>query len=233
MSKEPPTNTIKERAIWLGSYGRSAAPLFAKIDAPLPLDDIRYGVGGLKTGFRGKNLSVVYPPKHSAAGRYEVTLSLGVAEKKFAGREMLRCLVKIAADFNGLNELEVARNLGFRGTKRDLVMSTGLSDKNDDLCEALGDYPHAMFSLPGMSIDEAMRPIGAPPKQQGRLHKLVCVGGTPGKKCGFDGVRMAENSPGRAFIACAFHGATTLRIWVKDTPDPRDEQQPPMQDAAD
>ncbi len=175
------------REAWLNHVARQMAPMFAKLDAPLP-DQVRIAIGFTSTGKRGKRIGECWDNRCSEDGHFEIFIVPNLAEAPnmmpmqvaaILAHELVHAAVGIPAGHGPLFR-RVAKGIGLTGKMTATVAGPQFEAAVKPILALAGPLPHGRLNTGALPGDEEGEPKTTGPKKQTKRHiKCKC------ERCGY------------------------------------------------
>ena len=166
--------THQTREAWLNAVATGMAPLFDRLDAPLP-GHVRVAIGFTSTGRKGKSIGECWDNRRSADGHFEIFIRPDLAHDPEAmpsqiaailAHELVHAAVGIPAGHGKLFK-RVAVGLGLEGPMRATTPGAAFLSTIAPILAEAGPLPHARLNTTAETT--------APKKQAARMLKCECA----------------------------------------------------------
>lgn len=211
------------REAWLNHVAEQMAPMFAKVDAPLP-DRIRIAIGFPSTGKRGKRIGECWDNRCSEDGHFEIFIAPNLAEAPdtmplqvaaILAHELVHAAVGIPAG-HGKDFRRVAVGIGLTGKMTATVPGPVFETAIKPILKLVGPLPHGRLNTGGLKNDEEGEPKNTGPKKQTKRHiKCKC------DRCGYVARTSRKWLDKVGAPHCPEHGI--MQIIEDETNEPADD----------
>ncbi len=174
----------QNRESWLNDVAQQMAPMFARLDAPLP-DRVRIAIGFTSTGKRGKRIGECWDNRCSEDGHFEIFIVPNLAESAdlmpmqvaaILAHELVHAAVDIPAGHGKLFR-RVAKGIGLAGKMTATVAGPDFEAAVKPILALAGPLPHGRLNTGGLPTEEGEPKTTGPKKQTKRHIKCKCACG--------------------------------------------------------